>query len=335
MPPRASRPTARSPATVPSPITSFSLLVQNPRAHDAAPHPFTRRGRPGSGKCDAVEGFAGHPRGRAVQAAVQIVVLGHRVAGVGHVAERLARHRTLAHLPVQRRFGKVAGIRPAGVEAAGDPHHYRHRIPLRSGKGRLHQAQAGARRIRLHHRQFQEVGERARVLVVLRAVGAGVVAEDDHQASAQRGQVQRHQRVHHHVHADALGAHQRAQAAETCADRHLQRDAFVGGPLQVAAGAGAGAAPLDQRRHGRRARRTGVAGNAADPGASGAVGQRLPSGKGARYVHDFQPPPLLNAYYTRTNRGRDGDLARAATAAKLRRCRNLRRSTGAFWDRAA
>ena len=249
----------------------------------------SRRGLGESGERAAIEGGVRHPGRGFAQAAMQIVVLGHGIAGVGHVAERFACYHALPHPPPELRAGQGPGVGSAGVEAARDPYHDRHRVALRRRECRCHHLQAGARRVGLHHRQLHQIGQGARVLVVLGTIRARVVAENDHQPGAQRRQIQRHQRVHHHVHADALGAHQGTTPAEAGADRHLQRDPFVGRPLKVAALPRAGLAQLDKRRHGRRAWRAGVAGDAADAGAHSAVGQRLTAADGLRNVHDGSP----------------------------------------------
>ena len=207
----------------------------------------------------------------------------HRVAGVGHVAERCARRPAAPHLPGEA-IAAAAGL-PAGVEAARDAHHHRQAEALRRGKRLRYHPQPGARRRRLQHRQLEQIGQCPRILIVLRPVGAGIVAGDDHHPAAEGRQVQRHQGIDHHVQADALGAHQGAPSAEAGADRYLQRYPLVGGPFQMAAGAFAGAQQLDQRRYGRRAGRAGIGGDATDAGARRAVGQRLAAGSGLRNLH--------------------------------------------------
>ena len=76
-------------------------------------------------------------------------------------------------------------------------------------------------------------GEGAGVLVVLRAVAAGVVAQQDDQAAVHGRQVQRHQRVDQDVHADALGADQRPTAGDRGADADLHGHLLVARPLDV------------------------------------------------------------------------------------------------------
>ena len=113
---------------------------------------------------------------------------------------------------------------------------------------------------------------RAGVLVVLRAVAAGVVAQEDDQPAVHGRQVQRHERVDHRVHADALGADQRPAAGDRHADADLHGHLLVARPLDVEA---VRSGQLDQDLDRLGAGRARVAGHHLYPGSQGTLGQGL------------------------------------------------------------
>ena len=117
----------------------------------------------------------------------------------------------------------------------------------------------------------------ARVLLVLRAVNAGIVAHGEHQPAVHADVGLRHEGVGGDVEADMLHGGERALAGERSADRHVERDLFVGRPLRVQVLGRV----VGQRFEDFGARRAGIGGGDLDAGLPGAARDRFVAGQRA------------------------------------------------------
>ena len=85
----------------------------------------------------------------------------------------------------------------------------------------------------LQHRNVRELAEEARVLLVLRAVDARIVADHQHQAPVDADVGHRHQRVGRDVQAHVLHGRECAHSGEGGPDGHVAGHLLVGRPLRV------------------------------------------------------------------------------------------------------
>ena len=122
---------------------------------------------------------------------------------------------------------------------------------------------------RLQHGDLAETGPVPAVLLVLRAVLAGVVGHDNHKAALHPGVGDGHQGVGSHVQTHMLHAGNGPSSGQRRAVGHFQRHLLVGRPLCVHLGVGR------QLRHDLAARRARIGAADNHTGLPGAPGNRL------------------------------------------------------------
>jgi hypothetical protein len=118
-------------------------------------------------------------------------------------------------------------------EARGAAHHHGSVETLAQLEGEAREVERLLRIGGLQHRNRRELAEQARVLLVLRAVDARVVADHQHQAPVHTDVGHRHQRVGRDVQADVLHRRERACSGEGGPDGHVAGHLLGRRPLRV------------------------------------------------------------------------------------------------------
>ncbi len=187
------------------------------------------------------------------------------------------------------RPGRAVGHRPAAVRHPGDQTQEDGYVePLRHVEGLARQVVGLLHRGGFEARDAREVGVEPAVLLVLRAVHAGVVGDGGDQAAVHRDERGIYERVGRDVQADVLHRHERAASDERHAERRFVRGLFVAAPRGVDAAAWPGR--LDEGVEDFRGRRTRIAVHRRDTRVQGGEGDGL-AAKHDRVGHD---PELLS-----------------------------------------
>ena len=125
--------------------------------------------------------------------------------------------------------------RVAVADARGGTQQHRHLPPLGNLEGGKQEIVGFLRIGRLEHRHAGGDGVTAVVLLVLAGRHAGIVGGNDHQSARDAGVGRGEQRVGGDVQADVFHRGDGARAGKGDAERHFQRDLFIGRPLAVPA----------------------------------------------------------------------------------------------------